>query len=49
MVHYTEFNAITSDFLREKLSKDHPLYHITVGQFDEPLSRCRLRPGGKDE
>lgn len=31
----TELNAITSDFLRNKLAKDHPLYHITVGQFDE--------------
>lgn len=28
-----EFNAITSDFLKTKLKTDHPLYFITVGQF----------------
>jgi hypothetical protein len=33
MPHYTEVNAITSDFLRDKLPEDHPLYHITVGRF----------------
>jgi len=29
-----EFNAITSDFLRTKLPKNHALHFITVGQFD---------------
>lgn len=28
-----EFNAITSDFLRAKLPEAHPLYFVTVGQF----------------
>ncbi len=31
----TEFNAITSDFLRTKLPEAHPLHFITVGQFQE--------------
>ena len=30
-----EFNAITSDYLRPVLSKDHPAYCVTVGQFEE--------------
>ena len=29
-----ELNAITSDFLRDKLPEDHPLYFITVRQFN---------------
>lgn len=33
-VSATELNAITSDFLRDKLPEDHPLYSITVGQFN---------------
>lgn len=28
-----ELNAITSDFLREKLPQNHSLYFVTVGQF----------------
>ena len=28
-----EFNAITSDFLRDRLPVDHPAYPVTVGQF----------------
>ena len=31
----TEFNAITSDFISETLPKDHPVYFVTVGQFQE--------------
>ena len=29
----TEFNVITSDFLRAKVPEDHPLHFVTVGQF----------------
>lgn len=29
----TELNAITSDFLRDKLPADHPAYDVSVGQF----------------
>ena len=29
----TEFNAITSDFLRAKVPEDHTLHFATVGQF----------------
>lgn len=28
-----EFNAMTSDFLKYKLPKDHPAYAVSVGQF----------------
>lgn len=28
-----EFNAVTSDFLRDTLPKSHPIYFVTVGQF----------------
>lgn len=28
-----EFNAVTSDYLRAKLPADHPVYFISVGQF----------------
>jgi hypothetical protein len=28
-----EFNAITSDFLRDRLATDHPAYFAAVGQF----------------
>ena len=34
-VHGAEFNAITSDFLRAKVPEDHPLYFVTVGQFQD--------------
>jgi hypothetical protein len=30
-----EFNAITSDFLKQKLPQNHPCYFITVGQFQQ--------------
>ena len=33
-----EFNAITSDFLRDKLPQDHPAWFVTVGQFTNPRS-----------
>jgi hypothetical protein len=36
-VSSTEFNAITSDFLRNKLPKDHPCYLVCVGQFEAAL------------
>lgn len=29
----TEFNAMTSDYLAQRLPSGHPLYFITVGQF----------------
>jgi hypothetical protein len=32
-VDVTEFNAITSDFLEEKLPSSHPAHFVTVGQF----------------
>ena len=28
-----EFNAITSDFMRDRLPKEHPCYFVAVGQF----------------
>jgi hypothetical protein len=28
-----EFNAITSDFLAQKLPRDHPCWDVCVGQF----------------
>lgn len=31
-----EFNAITSDFLRDKLPENHALHFVTVGQFSTP-------------
>lgn len=34
-----EFNAITSDFLRPKLPKDHACYSVTVGQFEKKEER----------
>ncbi len=33
-VDHNEFNAITSDFLRQKLPKDHVCYFVCVGQFE---------------
>jgi hypothetical protein len=33
-VDHNEFNAITSDFLRQKLPKDHACYFVCVGQFE---------------
>ena len=30
-----EFNAITSDYISTKLSKEHPCYFITVEQFKQ--------------
>ena len=30
-----ELSAICSDLLRDKLSTDHPVYFVTVGQFQE--------------
>lgn len=30
-----ELNAITSDYLKSRLPKDHPAYFVTVGQFDD--------------
>jgi hypothetical protein len=30
-----EFNAWSSDVLRDILPKDHPAYFVTVGQFEE--------------
>ena len=30
----TEFNAITADFLRDKVPEGHALYFVTVGQFN---------------
>ncbi len=33
-VDINEFNAITSDFLRQKLPKDHACYFVCVGQFE---------------
>jgi hypothetical protein len=32
-----EFNAITSDFLRDALPPDHPAWFATVGQFGRPV------------
>lgn len=32
-VDATEFNAITSDFLRGKLPRNHPAYPVAVGQY----------------
>jgi len=29
-----ELNAISSDFISKEIDDDHPLYHITVGQFN---------------
>jgi hypothetical protein len=29
-----EFNAITSDFIKTRIDQNHPLYFITVGQFN---------------
>ena len=30
-----EFNAITADYLRDRLPKDHLAYFVTVGQFEK--------------
>ena len=32
-----EFNAITSDYIATKLPKNHNLYFITVGQFNQQV------------
>jgi hypothetical protein len=29
-----EFNAITADYLRNRLPKDHPIHFVTIGQFE---------------
>ena len=31
-----EFNAITADFIKTRLPKEHPCYFVTVGQFKQP-------------
>ena len=31
-----ELSALCADFLRGRLSPEHPAYEIAVGQFDEP-------------
>lgn len=32
-IESSEVNAITSDFLQDKLPRDHPCYFVAVGQF----------------
>lgn len=31
----SEFNAITSDFLSDKLPREHPAWYVAVGQFQD--------------
>lgn len=36
----SEFNAITSDYLRERLPENHPAWFVAVGQFQEGASHA---------